>query len=117
MDRRVIWIVQLLEHRWHAHVRLSELARIVGLGESRLQHLFKQETRISIREYIRERRLREAARMLEQTEERISVISFRVGFQHVANFNHAFKKSFGVSPREYRNSRTDQVNAENANLF
>lgn len=117
MDRRVIGIVQLLEQRWHAHVRLSELAHNVGLGESRLEHLFKQEARISIRDYIRERRLIEAARMLAETDERVSVIGYRCGFPHAANFNHAFKKRFGVSPRQYRDSRTDQVKAENANLF
>jgi AraC-like DNA-binding protein len=35
-------------------------------------------------------------------EERISVIS--VGFGDVSNFNHAFKKRFGMPPRAYRES-------------
>jgi AraC-like DNA-binding protein len=105
VDTRVRLVVQLLEERWSSNVRVAELATSVGLGPSRLEHLFKQEARISIREFIRERRLRAAAELLEGSVERISVISFRVGFQHVANFNHAFKKRFGVSPREYRAGR------------
>lgn len=102
-------IVQFLEERWSSNVRVKELAYHVGLGPSRLEHLFKQEARISIRDYIRERRLAAAAQLLASSVERVSVISFRVGFQHVANFNHAFKKRFGVSPRQYRAQRADSL--------
>ncbi|HYH08452.1 MAG TPA: AraC family transcriptional regulator [Thermoanaerobaculia bacterium] len=105
-------VVELLNLRWHVPHRVAELAQVVGLGPSRLEHLFKQHARVSIRDFLRERRLAAAAELLATTPERVSVISFRCGFQHAANFNHAFKKRFGVSPREYR-SRTQQVNAEN----
>ena len=102
VDTRVRMVVQLLEEQWRSGVRVADLADHVGLGASRLEHLFKQEARVSIRDFIRERRLSAAAELLAHSLERISVISFRVGFQHVANFNHAFKKRFGVSPGEYR---------------
>jgi transcriptional regulator GlxA family with amidase domain len=102
VDTRVEMVVEFLEARWSSGVRVAELADHVGLGASRLEHLFKQEARISIRDYIRERRLSAAAQLLAGSDERVSVISFRVGFQHVANFNHAFKRRFGVSPRAYR---------------
>lgn len=102
MDRRVRKVVEIIDGRWRLPLRVEELARHVGLGASRLEHLFKEEARTSIRDFIHERRLREAARMLVSSEERVSVISFHVGFQHVANFNHAFKKRFGVCPRQYR---------------
>jgi AraC-like DNA-binding protein len=114
MDQRVTKILDLLDRRWHVAHRIAELARGVGLGASRLEHLFKQEARISIREFIRERRLAAAADLLARTPERVSVISFRVGFQHVANFNHAFKKRFGVSPGQYRSQRGRGRAAESA---
>jgi AraC family transcriptional regulator, arabinose operon regulatory protein len=107
MDRRVRKVVEIIDTRWRMPLRVDELARIVGLGASRLEHLFKEEARVSIRDFIHERRLREAAQMLASTEERVSVISFHVGFQHVSNFNHAFKKRFGVSPGKYRQEETD----------
>lgn len=107
MDRRVRRVVQLLEERWRSTVRVDELANLVGLGASRLEHLFKEQARVSIRDFIQDRRLGEAAAMLVSTEERVSVISYQVGFQHVANFNHAFKKRFGVSPRAYRAEKAE----------
>lgn len=81
---------------------MAKLAEDVGLGRSRLEHLFKVEEKVSIRAFVQERRLVEAAAILAATEERVSVISYQVGFRDVSNFNHAFKKRFGVTPREYR---------------
>ncbi len=108
MDRRVSKVVTFLEERDRGQVRMSDLARRVGLGASRLAHLFKLDARMSIRDFIRERRLAEAASMLELTEERISTIGYRVGFNDVSNFNHAFKRRFGVSPRAYRERRQNE---------
>ena len=101
-DRRIALVVALIQQRWHAPLRISELARHVGLGVSRLEHLFRQHARVSIRAFIRDQRLNAAAKLLLSTEERVSVISYQVGFHDVANFNHAFKKCFGVSPSQYR---------------
>lgn len=112
MDRRVRKIVQVIDERWRMPLRVGELAQCVGLGASRLEHLFKEEARISIRDFIHERRLFEAAQLLVSTEERVSVISFQVGFAHVSNFNHAFKKRFGVSPRQYRDAGIETGPAE-----
>jgi transcriptional regulator GlxA family with amidase domain len=102
MDHRVKKVLTLLEERSSAPVSVNELAEFVGLGPSRLEHLFKLDARISIRDFVRERRLEAAAAMLVTTEERISTIGYRVGFSDASNFNHAFKRRYGVSPRIYR---------------
>lgn len=101
-DRRIARVVALLEEEWRSPLRLADIAREVGLGVSRLEHLFRQHARISIRDFVRLQRLNAAAVLLRTTDERISAICYQVGFQDVANFNHAFKKRFGVSPSAYR---------------
>lgn len=102
MDRRVRHIVAVLESEWRTPLSLCELGRRVNLGASRLEHLFKVHAKVTIREFVRERRLAAAADLLRSTEERVSAISYLVGFGDVSNFNHAFKRRFGVSPRAYR---------------
>jgi len=102
MDRRVRRIVDLLEQRWSHSLSVADLAAGVGLGRSRLEHLFKRDAKTSIREFVLERRLQAAASLLIATEERVSQICFGVGFRDVPNFNHAFKRRFGLSPREFR---------------
>ena len=107
MDRRVRRIIEELDLESHHHVLVSELARRVGLGASRLEHLFKFHTKTTIRDFVRERRLARAAELLATSEERISSIGARIGFTHIANFNHAFKKHFGIAPRAYRDRARD----------
>lgn len=102
MDRRVRMILEWLNAVQPRRVSVAELARRVGIGASRLEHLFKTYTKTSIRDFIREQRLRTAAHLLGTSNERISAISMRAGFADVSNFNHAFKKHFGIAPSRYR---------------
>lgn len=102
MDRRVVATLALLSNDWRNDHRVADLAAAVNLAPSRLQHLFKDEVHMSIREHILHRRLSEAARLIATTYDRISEIVYYVGFRDVSNFNHAFRRAFGVSPREYR---------------
>lgn len=101
-DRRVQKTIEFLQQTQYRTVQTRDLARRIGLGPSRLAHLFKRETRQSIREFVLERRLLEAARLIASTEKRISAICYSVGFSDLSNFNHAFKRRFGMSPREAR---------------
>ena len=115
MDRRIKAVLQLLQQDEPNSVRVRELASRFRLGVSQLEHLFKRDTKMSIRDFVRERRLAAAADMLVRTEEPVGLIGHRAGFPDVSNFNHAFKKHFGMTPRQYRDhhflSNYDQATA------
>jgi AraC family transcriptional regulator of arabinose operon len=102
MDKRVRMAVAILDQNYAAGANFCALADALGVGLSRLEHLFKRDTGRSMREYVRERRLREGARLLATTRMRINEVGLAVGFPDPANFTHAFKELFGVCPREYR---------------
>jgi AraC-type DNA-binding domain-containing proteins len=112
MDRRVRRIVELLQEKWPDAVRVRDLAQRVGLGASRLEHLFKNDAKVTIREFVHERRLLAAADLLLTTDERVSAICHRVGFNDVSNFNHAFKRRFGLPPREFRARDSELIGVE-----
>lgn len=102
MDIRILKTIRYLEENASARLTVRELANRVELSESRLQHLFKSEVLLTIRAFIRLQRLHTAAHLITSTDERISQICFAVGFTDVSNFDHVFKREFGVSPREFR---------------
>jgi AraC-like DNA-binding protein len=104
MDRRIRRVKTVLDQQYRDPPALEALAEDVGLSASRLAHLFRDETGMSIQSYIVERRLMMAAMLIVQSDEQISQIAYRVGFGDVPNFNHAFKRRFAMSPREYRAS-------------
>ncbi len=94
----------VLDQQYRDPPSVEELAGGVGLSTSRLAHLFRDEAGMSIQSYLVERRLQMAAMLIVQSDERISQIAYRVGFNDVSNFNHSFKRRFAMSPREYRAS-------------
>ncbi|HET8796213.1 MAG TPA: helix-turn-helix transcriptional regulator, partial [Thermoanaerobaculia bacterium] len=94
--------VELFESQPDRAYSLAELCDRFHVSPSHLQHLFKRDMHMSIREFMLRSRLRAAARLIGTTRERIRQISFAAGFRDISNFNHAFKRQFGISPREYR---------------
>ena len=105
MDRRIRRVITVLDQQYRDPPSVEQLADEVGLSASRLAHLFREEVGRSIQSYLLERRLIMAAMLIVQTHERISQIAYSVGFGDVSNFNHAFKRRFQMSPRQYRRSQ------------
>jgi transcriptional regulator GlxA family with amidase domain len=108
-DSRVRTVLGLLEAGWNGPIRLSELASRAGIGQSRLEHLFKAQVGCCVREYVGRRRLDHAARLLVKTRLPIKEVARRVGISDRCNFNHAFRKRFGLSPRAFRNAHVVEV--------
>ncbi|MGA7613910.1 MAG: AraC family transcriptional regulator [Thermoanaerobaculia bacterium] len=102
MDHRILRTIEILEREQLPSLPIGELAARVNLGTSRLEHLFKDEVSVSIRQYVRIRRLIKATHLLVSTNLRISEIFYAVGFTDASNFTHAFRDWFGLSPRECR---------------
>jgi len=66
------------------------------------QRMFRSVVGISIGQYLRERRLTEAARMLKESDMRILDIAVQFEFGSQEAFSRSFKKSFSVAPSDYR---------------
>ena len=103
LDLRVVRIMERV--RLDPSQSLPDLAKLVNLSSSRLSHLFKQETGVSLTSYIDEQRMERAIDLLQSTEMRIKEITYLVGFQHEASFDRAFAKKFRCTPTDYRKQK------------
>lgn len=81
---------------------LQKLARLVGTNTKRLNEAFKVCAGVTVFDYLREERMREARQLLGRTSLPIAEIACRVGYRTSANFATAFKERFGLSPSHYR---------------
>src|SRR5215831_15913476 len=81
---------------------ISDLADQVNLSNSRLGHLFKAQTGLSLNVFLANERLEKAADLLRCTEMRVKEITYSVGYGREPSFNRAFKKRFETSPATYR---------------
>ncbi|GLR99399.1 AraC-like DNA-binding protein [Bradyrhizobium liaoningense] len=84
---------------------LSDLGHRVGLGRSAFSARFTKLVGQSMHRYMVERRMAEAAFLLEASDEPIARIASRVGYETAAAFSKLFHRHHGVSPGRYRISR------------
>ena len=80
---------------------IDQLCLQVGLSRTRLTEGFKTQFEVTIQEYIQRLRIEAAKKMLNSGAFRIQTVSEEVGYEHQGNFTRAFKRTTGVSPKEY----------------
>lgn len=85
---------------------LHELAAAVSTNSKRLNEAFRNCVGVTVFGYLREERMKHACRLLVETRLTVQSIGAEVGYTSGANFATAFKERFGVSPREFRQTRT-----------
>ena len=84
---------------------LSDLGHRVGLGRSVFSARFTKLVGQSMHRYVIERRMAEAAFLLETSDEPIARIASRVGYETAAAFSKLFHRHHGLSPGRYRAAR------------
>lgn len=83
-------------------MELADLAKAVGTNSRRLNEAFRQCAGVTVFDFLREERLKEARRLLSDTSLEIQLIASQLGYSSAANFSTAFRERFGVSPRNFR---------------
>lgn len=75
-----------------------ELARQLGVGETTLRRIFKNEFGRSMLQYVRDRRLEIGRQMVREGRWQIAQIAYRLGYSSPENFTHAYRARFGHPP-------------------
>jgi AraC-like DNA-binding protein len=81
---------------------IPELARMVGLNQTKLKASFRETLGFTIYDYILERRMERAAEMLLTGDYAVAQVAYAVGYDYPANFTAAFKRYFGQLPRTWK---------------
>jgi len=95
-------ILRWIESNYAAPFRLDDMAKSLHLSPYHLSHLFKEETGISISDYIATRRIHQAVLLLTTTKKPISLIAEQIGFKNSSYFCKLFKSHIGTTPHQYR---------------
>lgn len=78
------------------------------MSPSHLSRLFKKETGVSFLEYLQECKIREAARLLNETDETIGEIAATIGYSE-RNLTRMFQKHTHMTPGQYRAKQKEAV--------
>jgi AraC family transcriptional regulator len=93
-------------------IPLRMLAESVGLSPFHFCRVFKQSTGLSPHRYVVQRRVERARELLLAGNERIAAVATRVGFCDQSHLTAHFKRTYGVTPREFRQRAAPGSNGE-----
>jgi len=106
--RRAFLVLQAKEYllkNLKEDLRLDQIAWQLRVSAEHLARAFKQETGQTVFTHLQNLRIEQAKTYLIGSEQTITAIAARTGFNSVAHFSRSFKDYCGVSPRVYRQER------------
>lgn len=80
---------------------MDDMASILNMSRSNFYRKIKGVLDLSPNEYLRLERLKKAAQLLQEGENRVSEICYMVGFNSPSYFSKCFQKQFGVLPKDF----------------
>ena len=83
-------------------ISLNKVAQIANISPNHFSSIFSQEMGITFIEYLITKRMEQAKVLLRTTQMRSSEIAYQVGYRDPHYFSSTFKRTQGMSPREYR---------------
>ena len=95
-------IMAYVESGFAKDIVIRDVAKEFYVSDSTISHLFKQRLGISFYRFVTQRRLIAAKKLIEK-DVALETVAIQVGFQDYSGFYRAFKKEYGISPRQYRN--------------
>lgn len=108
-DKRVTTIIDYLNNHQLEYEQLIEtIEKVVNLSPSRLSHLFKENTGISLKKYLVWCKLKTTINQYLGENEGIFTSLIQSGFYDQPHFSRAFKTMLGVKPSTVYNSRIIQ---------
>ncbi|WP_409346406.1 helix-turn-helix domain-containing protein [Paenibacillus sp. MBLB4367] len=99
---KVTEIVRFINLNYALPLTLNELSERFYMSPHYLSRSFKKVTGFSFVEYVNAIRVKEAQRLLKETENKIIDIADHVGFESIAHFGRVFKAVARISPLQYR---------------
>lgn len=100
---------EFIEENFTCDLQLKTLAQLLHYHEKYLGRLFRQEFGMSFHRYLISRRLEQAERLLCRSNQTVSWIAQQTGFNSVSFFIREFRKTYGMTPTQYRNLSAKQT--------
>ena len=95
------------ENYQNEEMSLQSVASNVNVSSNHFSAIFRKETGETFIDYLTEVRMEKAKDLLVSTSMKTSEVGYEVGYRDPHYFSYIFKKTQGVSPKEYRKARKE----------
>ncbi len=94
--------IKYIENNYQNKILLDDISSYINMSSFHFHKIFKQTMQISPNEYLMNHRVRVSKELLMKTNESITDIAFKCGFESSSYFCFVFKQKMNVSPNKYR---------------
>lgn len=101
-DPRIQFVIEHMILHAKETYTISQLSEMAGIAETTFRKLFKEQTGKAPNAFMRELKLTTAAKELLRSSDSVNSIAYEVGFEDPNYFSRMFKKTFGITPNQYR---------------
>ncbi|ODR26417.1 helix-turn-helix transcriptional regulator [Mycolicibacterium porcinum] len=105
-------VFSAIDRRLSEPLSLRDVAGEVGMSPGHLTTLVRRRTGRTVGEWINERRMSQARALLGDTDLPVAEVATRVGMADPGYFSRQFRRTHGLSPREWRRSRLSGIGTE-----
>jgi transcriptional regulator GlxA family with amidase domain len=105
MDRRIEVTLKLMHEEIHRNIPVRDLAQQVKLSTGHFIRLFKAETALSPKQYVRCLRMKQAETLIHGSFLSVKEIAACLGVGDRSHFSRDFKKFHGHAPTSYRHRK------------
>jgi AraC-like DNA-binding protein len=95
-------VFDAIEAGYRKPISLRDVADAVGLTPGHLTTVVGRKTGRTVQQWLIERRMTEARRLLATTDLTVEAVALRVGIQDPGYFTKRFRRAHGVAPLEWR---------------
>ena len=97
--------LEYIETHLNEELTLEKISEIAGLTPNYFSNIFRKLTGMKLWDYVSEKRVALATKLLsENPNDSVITIALKCGYNNCPNFNRAFKKYTGMTPKKYKSS-------------
>ena len=106
-SKLLLQVSNYVQHNLSRPVDVDDLAKTLFISRTHLAWRFKQETGMTLTDFILGEKIEEAKRLLRYSEKSLTLIADYLGFSSQSHFTRIFKKYSGKTPKEYRENSNE----------
>ena len=101
-DERILKVLNVMDRLYYMPFDIDNFAAECNVGRDRFLHLFTKNVGMPPQKHLTNVRIKNAKRMLIETNRSVADIAERCGFSDAMYFSRVFKKKTALSPSEFR---------------
>lgn len=100
-EERIVEIISYIQNDYK-NVTLETLSEEFHLSKPYLSKYIKEKAGMTFQDVVKKERMKKARTMLRETGHTVETVAAEVGYENVEHFNRLFKKTYGMTPVQYR---------------